>query len=400
MGAIFRNKAPRGGAAHQGKGGAGAAISSRLFWFFQFIFWSFITFFSLADSLSEEPIGIVAGKALFLRVSSGFLVTAWVNQLFQAPVLTRLARATRWLLLLVTVTGLLVLSLVPFALLGPDVSQLWVDSKLLGWVLPRMAAGILWTTCRIAIELMEGLYLSEIRLSRAEADAARGEAREIQLEAIASHHEVQRLQAQMNPHFLFNALNVIIACKNDPGQVARVTQDLADFLRGALRESRLLEPLSHEIRMLEKYLGIQQARFGDGLKCRIHCDRAARGVMVPPLMVQPLLENAIAYGMKTSDGPLRVEVAARVTGEILEVAVSNTGRWIPPDAARSPGTGLLILRKRLELLIGSGAVVETECGEPWPETGGSGVRVVVRMPAKVARQPMVGDRVPSVEPAE
>ena len=159
--------------------------------------------------------------------------------------------------------------------------------------------------------------------------------------------------------------------------MAQVTQDLADFLRSALRESRLLEPLARELQALEKYLAVQQARFGAGLACRIVCDRSARAVLVPPMMVQPLLENAITYGLQSSDKPLRVEVTAMVTGRWLDVRVANTGHWIPHDSTRSPGTGLRTLRKRLQLLVGPEATVSVieHAAEVRPE-----VQVLIRMP--------------------
>jgi len=209
---------------------------------------------------------------------------------------------------------------------------------------------------------------------QAEVDAARKD-------AIAYEHQVHRLHAQMNPHFLFNALNAVVAFRHSPDDVARVTQDLADFLRSALRDSRLLEPLAREIQTLEMYLAVQQTRFGEKLDCRIVCDRKARGVMVPPMIVQPLLENAIAYGMQTSETSLRVDISARVDEGTLEIAVVNSGTWIEPDPTRSPGTGLKTLRKRLALLIGPSASVTVDPAVPlaWASNG-TCVRVTIRMP--------------------
>jgi LytS/YehU family sensor histidine kinase len=182
----------------------------------------------------------------------------------------------------------------------------------------------------------------------------------------------------MNPHFLFNAINAVAASKNDPEAVESVTRDLADYLRFTLGEARTFEPLSRELQALEKYLAVQQVRFGDNLVCRFSCDRAAHAVIVPPMLIQPILENALHYGAQTSSMPLRVSVTAKVADGWLEVVVANTGRWVPPDNTRSPSTGIRTLRKRLALLVDEAATVDTVID---PDLDGGWVRVVIRMPA-------------------
>jgi two-component system, LytTR family, sensor kinase len=163
----------------------------------------------------------------------------------------------------------------------------------------------------------------------------------------------------MNPHFLFNALNAVAASKDDPEAVENVTRDLADYLRFTLGEARTFEPLSRELQALEKYLAVQQARFGENLVCRVACDRAAHSVLVPPMLIQPILENALHYGSKTSSMPLKVEVTAKLTDGWLEVVVANSGRWLPPDKTRSTSTGIRSLRKRLAMIIDDDATVDT-----------------------------------------
>lgn len=375
-------------------------LLNRLFWPFQCLFWLWIALLSIIMSRAVDPAAAIAWPAIGFRMTSGFAITAAVHQLFQLPRLRRLGQPLRWSLIGLATASLLVGSLLPFSLLGVTTTMVWMGSDVLGQVVPRLAAAIFWCSGYCAIELAEGLYASEIQLALAAAMASEREARAMQLEATAFEHEVHRLQAQMNPHFLFNALNAIVACKQSPDDVARVTQDLADFLRSALRDSRLLEPLWREIQTLEKYLAVQQARFGPKLDCRIVCERAARGVMVPPLMIQPLLENAVVYGMQTSDGPLRVEVSARVVAGQLEVVVANSGSWIEPDPARSPGTGLETLRKRLALLIGSSAEVTVEAPGDSTATGRwAGVRVVVRLPAaRTGELPPITSTLPQAAP--
>lgn len=355
---------------------------ARLFWVFHCLFWCLITILSIGMSRGVSPETPIACLAIAIRMSSGFVITAAVYWLFELPQVLRLSRLARWPLLAIVTIGLLVGSLLLQQEMGINLGMIWTGDHVLGQIIPRFAVGIFWCTAYFAVELLDGLYATELRLAHAEADVARRE-------ATMYEHEVHRLQAQLNPHFLFNALNAIVACKDSPDEVARVTQDLADFLRSGLRESRLLEPLAREVETLEKYLAVQQARFGAKLDCRIICDRPARGVMVPPMMIQPLLENAITYGMQTTAGLLRVEVSARVAGGVLEVVVANSGAWVAPNSTRSPGTGLNTLRKRLALLIGPAAEVMIETPNGLSRAGdSSGVRIVIRMP--VARPPKEG----------
>jgi hypothetical protein len=217
-----------------------------------------------------------------------------------------------------------------------------------------------------------GAYLA----ATAVVDANRQHARAFEADSAARLAEVRLLQSQMNPHFLFNALNAVLASKDDPDEVERVTQGLADYLRAALRASRPLEPLGRELDALEGYLTVEEARFGARLACSIDCDLAARGVLAPPLIVQPLVENALKYGTAPEGGPLRVAVRATVADGRLVVEVANTGAWqTVPEQARSHGIGLHGLRRRLELLFGRAADVAIAEADGW-------VRVRVTVPAE------------------
>ena len=197
--------------------------------------------------------------------------------------------------------------------------------------------------------------------------------RALEAEAEALRHELKHLQAQISPHFLMNALNTIQACRDDPDAITTLTQSLAAYLRFLIQPAAPLEPLSREFDALEDYFTIQGVRFGDGLETRIDCDFDVRGMMVPAVMVQPLVENAITYGGQTAPLPIRVHVAARREGDRLVVEVANAGRWVAPARTRSTGTGLASLKRRLQLLVGPGCSL-THCEEDgW-------VRVTIRIP--------------------
>ena len=205
------------------------------------------------------------------------------------------------------------------------------------------------------------------------------EFRAVEAESLALKNELHRLQAQISPHFLFNALNTVLACRESPDDIDTVTQSLAAYLRFLLRPAATLEPLSRELDALEHYLTVQSMRFGDGLVTRIDCDLDVRDVPVPPVLVQPLVENALKYGAESGVRPLRVEVSARREGDSLAIEVANTGRWVTPGSGRSTGTGLHSVERRLRLLVGPAARVTHEERDGW-------VRVRVLVPVEPAEQ--------------
>jgi hypothetical protein len=191
------------------------------------------------------------------------------------------------------------------------------------------------------------------------------ELRAFEAESLATKNELKLLQSQISPHFLFNALNTILACKNDPDAIETVTHSLGNYLRFLLRPSDTLEPIGRELDALEEYLTIQSFRFGDRLTCRIDCDADIRGIPVIPMMIQPLVENALKHGGAGNDRPLTVTVRVWREADRLFVDVANTGRWAAEATAASPGTGLETLRRRLVLHGGPTATVTTREQDGW-----------------------------------
>ena len=201
--------------------------------------------------------------------------------------------------------------------------------------------------------------------------------RALQAEAEALRNELKHLQAQISPHFLMNALNTIQACRDDPEAIHALTQSLAAYLRFVVQPAAPLEPLSRELDALEDYFTIQGVRFGDGLETRIDCDFDVRGVRLPAVTVQPLVENAIKYGGQTGPLPIRVHVTARREDGWLTIEVANTGRWVAPGGGQSTGTGLGSLERRLQLLVAPSCTVTHREEDRW-------VRVRIRIPAEPA----------------
>ncbi|CAG1002499.1 two-component system, LytTR family, sensor histidine kinase AlgZ [Burkholderiales bacterium] len=172
----------------------------------------------------------------------------------------------------------------------------------------------------------------------------------------AREAELQMLRAQINPHFLFNSLNSISALTSiDPAAAREMTVLLAQFFRQtlALSERRKIA-LAQEVAVLECYLAIEKIRFGDKLETRFELEAAAASAMVPPLCLQPLIENAVKHGVRHLVTGGRIEVRAEARAPFLFVAVSNpmAERAVPGEGT---GLGLRNVRERLATLFGDRA---------------------------------------------
>jgi LytS/YehU family sensor histidine kinase len=174
----------------------------------------------------------------------------------------------------------------------------------------------------------------------------------------AREAELRALRAQLNPHFLFNSLNSINALVGgDPEGARRMCERLGDFLRLTLRlGGRESVTLAEEMDLVERYLAIEQVRFGDRLRVEREIALEARPCLLPPLLLQPLVENAIKHGVadRVEGGIVRLE-AVRREGR-LRITLENP---VDDDAPQRPGTGtgLVNVRRRLAVLSGRDAQI-------------------------------------------
>ncbi len=176
------------------------------------------------------------------------------------------------------------------------------------------------------------------------------ERRVLETEVTAREAELRALRAQLNPHFLFNSLNSINALVgSDPEAARRMCEGLGDFLRRTLAlGSRDAVSLGEELGLVERYLGIEQVRFGERLRVERAVDPEAASCRVPPLLLQPLVENAIKHGIQdcVDGGTIRIE--ARCEAGLLRVVVENPVDEDAPSR-RGEGVGLENVRRRLEV---------------------------------------------------
>jgi len=167
--------------------------------------------------------------------------------------------------------------------------------------------------------------------------------------AIANEAQLQMLRYQLNPHFLFNALNSIRTLVYDDAQKAdRMITDLSEFLRSTLSEENSQKAtLAEEIAIIERYLEIQQIRFEDKLQTEVKIQQEAQEVKIPCFLIHPLVENAVKYGLVSCSPPLRLSITGCYQDHTLRIKVSNTGKLSLDTTCPGNGTGLKNIRRRL-----------------------------------------------------
>lgn len=190
------------------------------------------------------------------------------------------------------------------------------------------------------------------------------EIRELRLRSDLSEVRLQALRSQLDPHFLFNALNTVVGMALERGhnEVADAVTELSELLRTSLSEDgHRMVPLEREMAFAGRYLRLQEHRFGDRLSFEVAAAPEARGGRVPVMILQPLVENAVLHGPLAAGGEGRVEVAARRRDGELVLEVRDNGPGIPadPPPREGGGVGLANTRTRLATLFGEGAGLTT-----------------------------------------
>lgn len=167
------------------------------------------------------------------------------------------------------------------------------------------------------------------------------------------------LTLRIQPHFLFNSLNAVLGVmRSDPRRAEHVLEELADLFRALMQDNRELVPLGDELTLCERYVDIEQLRLGERLQVRWSLDDCPRDALVPPLMLQPLLENAIYHGVEPAGDPSAISVKlVRVAGEI-RIEVDNP---LPVKARNHDGNHMALnnIRERLTLFFDLEGSLET-----------------------------------------
>ena len=165
----------------------------------------------------------------------------------------------------------------------------------------------------------------------------------------ATAARLSELQARIRPHFLFNTLNSVIALvRAEPARAEAMLEDLSDLFRHVLVEQGEFVTLAAEIALARRYLAIEQVRFGDRIQVEWALDADASLAKLPPLLLQPLLENAVKHGVEPSDSGARIRISTQRRGSLVVIKVTNT---VPAgQGQRGSGVALDNVRERLRLL--------------------------------------------------
>jgi sensor histidine kinase YesM len=221
----------------------------------------------------------------------------------------------------------------------------------------------------LAIFTLALLVVNRERVDRIKIERSEAHARAETVERQALQAQLRLLQAQIEPHMLFNTLaNLRGLIAIDPQRAGQMLDQLIQYLRATLSASRAeTTTLDQEFAALDAYLGLMSVRMGARLAYRCTLPDALRGARLPTMLLQPLVENAIVHGLepKVDGGMVAIEACAR--GALLEITVADTGLGLEVDGAaarQGGGVGLATTRERLQVLYGARAGVELSAASP------------------------------------
>ena len=242
---------------------------------------------------------------------------------------------------------------------GPAKFWLQFGVEWLGWIFTTLPFGVAVYLCVVGIEHATRYFI----------DAREREVQVARLSEQLSSARFAALQAQLNPHFLFNTLNTITVLVRDNDRRGAVTiiEHLSELLRRTLSRHQANEvTLGEELDLVQQYVAIEQARFSDRLRPEFRIPESLMSAVIPSFALQHLVENAIRHGIaKHTDAGLLLVIANRA-GNILEISVIDDGTGIDPAAPLPPGHGIDNTRERLRALYGESASLEIS---PRPEGG-------------------------------
>jgi len=218
-----------------------------------------------------------------------------------------------------------------------------------GWALPEWNAAERWVLLALLMWLVYLAWTLGYFWVQAEVAARDERIRAAESEAESHRLEARLLRAQLDPHFLFNSLNGIGSeISPHPETAGNMVRELADYLRFSLEHRHeVITSLAVELDATAAYLRIEKTRFGDRLQTRVTADQAARRMLVPSFLLQPLIENAVKHGFSSVEPPWSLSISASAVGEDLRIEVTNSGDSRHPH--HGSGLGLESIRRRLNL---------------------------------------------------
>lgn len=326
------------------------------YWPLQLGGWSVLGLFDLAQAMGRAGDPSVIAVCI-ASVAAGLLLSdGWHRLLKRRPDWRRVRRMAAAILVLGCANTFLVyLAFLAFQPFGEVRGYAWLPYAVLFWC----GVHVVWTV----------LYLAALSIRRAH----RAEAEALRLELHAKDIELRALQAQVNPHFFFNSLNSVRALiYEDRDSAARMIDQLAGLMRYALQSGHVeTVPLAAELEAVDAYLAIEKIRFEERLRVQVDIEEGLERVMVPPMSLQTLVENAVKYGVElsTTGSDIRIRAWRGDSATVIEIA--NAGTIRHPGA--STRVGLANARKRLALAVGGCASLDLAERDGW-------VRATLQLP--------------------
>lgn len=353
--------------------------SNYQFWILQFVGWfglSLISFLSLTLWYNQQGAAYIAHT--ILQSALGILVSwplRWVFHYFwYDSVVFRISAAVAGVIgcsLLWTI-----LRMTTFMAMTGE-ADLWSDFG--GWLFGSILIFVCWVAFYHGVKYYQLLQHEHETLLMVAAENKEQQLRRSRAETIAHEAQLKMLRYQLNPHFLFNTLNAISALvqvKKSSKANSMIVQ-LSDFLRYSLDNDPIKRvSLEQELVALKMYLNIEQTRFGDRLQLEFDIQPEANAVLVPSLILQPLIENAIKYAVAPMEAGGKLTIAARLNAGFLEVDIADTGPGLENLAVEqnSVGVGLRNTIDRLHEFYGDNYKFRLEHASP------SGLKVCMRLP--------------------
>ena len=326
----------------------------------------FLTLFYLAEGDLGSIRNVFWGLVVFTIITLCFGASTHALYTFVtgAAIRRSTSRVTRLLLHAATMSGSVVL--------GSEASY-WLLHHLPGLPPADIARSALY---RVGGVVMAVLWLIEYTYGKLRAHARAVELREERARRDALRAQLEALQARTDPHFLFNSLNTVASLiADDPKLAERALEQLSDLFRYALEGARRKEVrLKEELAAVRAYLEVEGLRFGSRLRFSIDVEEGIDDALMPPLVLQPLVENAVLHGLapREEGGRVAVRVARRNGNLVLRVEDDGVGPGHSPH--RGSGSSLATLRDRLDLAYGSRSTLRTEAA------AGGGYLVEVTLP--------------------
>ncbi|HEY5810909.1 MAG TPA: histidine kinase [Povalibacter sp.] len=327
------------------------------------LFWLAMIVVELQDSFLDHP-GVRWWEPVLWEGSSMVVVTLWLllQRRFDAHYEPYLERPLHWFGHHLKWFPLIALTFIPsiYAIRNGIYA-------LAGMTYHHEPWGFIVVYESVKLLLFGGLWLAIIFGLDSFAQWRSQRERLLAVQKSLAESQLQQLQSQLRPHFLFNALNTISSLmQTDTARADRLLVRLSDLLRASLQaDQQELTSLGDELRVLELYALIMQERFVDRVQLVWDIDQQTLPAAVPSLLLQPLLENAFKHGVEQSHEAVTIQIHSRRDGGQLQFAIGNTGAlaaW-----SRPRGIGLRNCRERLRLLYGDAAAITLtqEAGEVW-----------------------------------